>query len=140
MMKNRLSGAARAMHPGLAGYMTGNAIGMPEARHDGALVLVIDGLYRIFFRPAQHGDLVMEARLVDVPESTAARERMLTEVLEAAADRLLEHADMPTLSSNEDQLTLQQRIPQDAGPAEVEVALEQFTNAVVAWRSFLGVL
>ena len=127
-------------HAGLDQYLARNQLGGGEARADGATVLVYDERYRVYCRPAQHGDLVLESRLADVPEEAARCEGMLRQSLELAGERLEVAAEWPVLSEDGRTMRLQQRVAADARLEGVELALEAFTNATAAWRRRLGVL
>ncbi|MDB5840440.1 MAG: hypothetical protein JWQ23_2392 [Herminiimonas sp.] len=129
-----------ALHVGLAGYLSRNRFSGDDEREDGALVLVIDDQYRVFCHPAQHGDLVFEARLMVLPDSGQQVYEVLRQAMQYAAGRLAQFADTLVLSRDESTLLLQQRISADATGSEFEESLENFLNAIATWRRSLFVL
>ena len=131
---------AEMLHAGLSGYMSRLKLPAQKPRTDGALVLVVDSHYRIFCRPGPHGDLILESRLLRLPEKRLDADELIRECLLASWVRMTEHADVPTLSADESEIQLQQRVPADATTDEFEHALEQFTNSVADWRRIFRVL
>ncbi len=128
------------IHNGLAGYMARQSLGSPERRPDGAVVLVVDQRYRIFCHPAPFGDLVFECRVTELPVSPAAADEMIRECLLASFARMRDAADAPVLSDDGRTVMLQQRLAADASIDEFEQALQDFANALSAWRRLFRVL
>jgi hypothetical protein len=124
-------------HAGLSGYMMRNQIVPEAARSDGALVLMFDKKYRVYCRPAPRGDLVLEARLIEMPDEPAKTDALIKQALQVAGGRLYTDADALVLSDDESKLFLQQRIAADSSTDEFEIGLEQFVNAVAVWRQVL---
>lgn len=127
-------------HNGLAAYMARQNLGSPEPRLDGAVVILVDQRYRVFCRPAPHGDLVFECRVVDLPDAPAAADDMVRECLMASWAKLRESADVPVLSADGRTVMLQQRVAADASVNEFEQALEDYLNALAGWRRMFRVL
>ncbi len=128
------------LHSGLTGYMSRQKIAAQQTRTDDALVLTIDTRYRIFCRPGPHGDVVLESQLLQLPERRNEADEIIRECLLGSWVRMMEHADVPVLSNNENELLLQQRVTADATVDEFENALEQFTNSIADWRRIFRVL
>lgn len=128
------------LHSGLAGYMSRQKMAAQQTRTDDALVLTIDTRYRIFCRPGPHGDVVLESQLLQLPERRNEADEIIRECLLGSWVRMMEHADVPVLSNNENELLLQQRVTADATVDEFENALEQFTNSLADWRRIFRVL
>jgi hypothetical protein len=108
-------------HVALADYLQRNRISMESERSDGALVVVYDRQYRVYFYPAQHGDVVLEA-------------------LGMAMEYWDESAETLALAADERSLLLQRRVSEYATLSEFEQALEDFLNSLASWRRELFVL
>ena len=128
------------LHSGLSGFLRRKNFVPKQERVDGAIPLSIDNRYRIYCRPASHGDLVLEARLIDLPMQASDVDALIRECLLASWVRMHEHADVPVLSENETSIFLEQRIPADASIDEFEAALEKFTNSIADWRRIFRIL
>ena len=72
------------LHVGLAGYVERQHLEAPTNRIDGAVVLSFDGRYRIYCRPAPHGDVVLESKLADVPDKPGDAEDLIRTTLMAS--------------------------------------------------------
>ena len=128
------------LHSGLSGFLRRKNFVPKQERVDGAIPLSIDNRYRIYCRPAAHGDLVLEARLIDLPMQASDVDALIRECLLASWVRMHEHADVPVLSENETSIFLEQRISADASIDEFEAALEKFTNSIADWRRIFRIL
>lgn len=128
------------LHAGLAGYIERHQLAAPTDRIDGAVVLSFDGRYRIYCRPAPHGDLVFESKLADLPEKPVDAEDMMRTTLMASAVRMMTHADVPVLSRNGLVILLHQRIPADANVDELEGSLQNFVKSLAEWRRIFRIL
>ena len=127
-------------HAGLDEYLARNQLGGGEARNDGAVVLVFDEQYRVYCRPAQHGDVVLEIRLAEMPDEERRGDEIRVRALEFAGERMEAAAEVPVLSDDGRALLLQQRVASDARVEDFELALEGFMNAIGLWRRRLHVL
>ena len=127
-------------HAGLDAYLQRNGLSNGEARTDGATVLVFDERYRVYCRPAQQGDVVLEIRLTEMPDDERRGGDLLQQALEFMGERLDEASEAPALSEDGQVLLLQQRVPAHARIDDLERALESFINAVGTWRRRLCVL
>lgn len=128
------------LHGALAAYFDQYQLSTPLERIDGAVVLAVDGRYRIYCRPGPYGDVIFESALSDVPTNLREAEDFFRTTLMASMVRMATHADVPVLSSNEKVLLLQQRIPSDATLEEFEGSLENFINSLAEWRRIFRVL
>jgi hypothetical protein len=128
------------LHVGLAGYVERQHLESPPDRIDGAVVLSFDGRYRIYCRPAPHGDLVLESKLADVPDKPGDAEDLIRTTLMASAVRMMTHSDVPVLSKNGLIILLHQRIPADATVDELEGSLQNFVKSLAEWRRIFRIL
>lgn len=128
------------LHAGLSGFLERQQMTPPRERLDGAIVLTVDERYRIYCRPAPHGDLVLESRLLELPPRPGEADELIQRCLFASWMRVAEHADVPVLSADESQMLIQRRIPADATIDEFEAALEAFSNSLADWRRIFRVL
>lgn len=128
------------LHAGLAGFLERQQMVPQKERVDGAVVVTLDGRYRVFCRPAPHGDLVLESRLLDLPARPGEADELIQRCLFASWVRIAEHAEVPVLSEDETQILVQRRVPADASTDEFEGALEAFTNSLADWRRIFRVL
>jgi hypothetical protein len=130
----------KIFHAGLSSYFEIHNLQVSDVRSDCAIVLLIDKRYRIFCRPASHGDLVLESHLVNLPDDVYAADELISHALMGSWVRMRDHADIPVLSEDENEITLQQRVSIDATADEFEKALEEFTNSLVQWRRIFRIL
>lgn len=130
----------KRQHNGLSAFLDRKKINSGHRLTDGAIVLSLDKSYRVFCRPATHGDLVLESRLMQLPQNNKEADELIAHTLLGSWVRMQSHADIPVLSQDETEICLQQRISSDATVDEFENALEQFTNSISDWRRILRVL
>lgn len=128
------------IHSGLAGFLNRQNMSPDHSRLDGALILNIDKNYRIYCRPGPHGDLILESLLLQLPDRRDEADDVISECLMGSWVRMMEYADVPVLSQNENEIHLQQRVTADATVDEFERSLEQFTNSIADWRRIFRVL
>ena len=130
----------KIFHSGLSTYFERLNLQINEPRSDGAIVLLLDKRYRIFCRPASHGDLILESHLVNIPDDLFLANELISYALMGSWVRMRDHADVPVLSEDENEITLQQRVSNDATADEFEKALEEYTNSLAQWRRIFRVL
>ncbi len=128
------------IHVGLSGFLDRRGLTETSERLDGAIVITGDRSYRIYCRPAPHGDLVFESRLIQLPEVPADADDIIERCLLASWLRIATHSDVPVISEDGAHVLLQQRLPSDATVDEVEQSLERFVNSVADWRRVLRIL
>ena len=87
-------------HAGLDEYLARHRLTGGDPRTDGAVVLVFDDQYRVYCRPAQHGDLVFEIRVTEMPDEERRSDDLLYEALEFTGERLGEADEVPVLSDD----------------------------------------
>ena len=128
------------IHNGLAGYMERKNIKRPAERTDGAVVILVDRRYRVFCRPAPHGDLVLESQIVELPESPAEVDSTIRECLYASWVRMRDYPEVPALSEDGAAIVIQLRLPSDATVDEFEVALKSYVDSLADWRRIFRVV
>jgi hypothetical protein len=128
------------LHAGLAGFLDRRELTNLAERRDGAVVINADRSYRVYCRPAPHGDLVFESRLMLLPDGRSDADEVMRRCLLASWVRMGTHADVVVLADDGAQLLLQQRLPADATVDEVEQSLECFINSIADWRRVLRIL
>ncbi len=128
------------IHVGLSGFLDRRGLTETSERLDGAIVINGDRTHRIYCRPAPHGALVFESRLIQLPEIPADAEDVIQRCLLASWLRIGTHADVPVISEDGVHVLLQQCLPSDATVDEVELSLERFVNSVADWRRVLRIL
>ncbi len=128
------------IHNGLAGYLSRQGLRRQAERVDGAVVLVFDKRYRVYCRPAPHGDLVLECRVLELPTSAAEADDMIRECLLASWVRMREFPDIPALSDDGLAIVVQLRVQSDATIDEFEAALEAYVNSLADWRRIFRVI
>ncbi len=128
------------LHAGLSGFLERKQLSPQKERLDGAVVITLDDRYRIYCRPAPHGDLVLESRLLELPSRPGDVDELIQRCLYASWVRMGQHADVPVLSEDESEILIQRRLPADASIDEFEEALESFTNSLAEWRRIFRVL
>lgn len=127
-------------HVALMAYLQRNRIDADSERGDGAVVVVFDRQYRVCFHPAQHGDVVLEARLKVLPATAEQAASTLERALRLAPQRWDESAETLALAADERSLLLQRRVSEYATVSEFEQVLEDFVNSLADWRRELYVL
>ncbi len=128
------------IHNGLAGYLSRQQMRRQAERVDGAVVLVFDKRYRVYCRPAQQGDLVLESRLIELPSAVGDADALISECLFASWVRMREFSDVPALSEDGLAIVIQLRIPSDASIDEFEAALEVYLNSLADWRRIFKII
>jgi hypothetical protein len=128
------------LHNGLAGYLARHHLERQAERVDGAVALLFDRRYRVFCRPAPHGDLVLESRIIELPDDPEAADSLIRECLFASWVRMPDFSDVAALSDDGQAIVIQLRIPSDASINEVESALESYVNAMSDWRRIFRIV
>jgi hypothetical protein len=128
------------IHNGLAGYLSRQGLRQQAERVDGAVVLIFDKRYRVYCRPALHGDLVLECRIVDLPVDEREADDMIRECLYASWVRMQEYPDIPALSDDGLAIVVQLPVPSDSTINEFEAALEAYVNSLADWRRIFRIV
>ncbi len=128
------------IHAGLFGFLEKRGFALDAQRSDEAIVINSGRACRVYCRPAPHGDLVLESRLRQLPESPSEQNDLISQCLSFSWTRMGTHCDYPVLSESNNQLLLRQRLPSDATVDEVEKSLECFVRSIVDWRRILRIL
>ncbi len=129
-----------SVHAGLSGFLDRRGLDDASDRLDGAIVINLDRSFRVLCRPAPHGDLIFESRLLQLPDLLPDVDDILQRCLLASWLRMGTHADVPVISEDGAHVLLQQRLPSDATVDEVELSLERFVNSIADWRRVLRIL
>ncbi len=128
------------IHAGFASFLERRDLIPDKHRIDGAIVMTLDRAFRIYCRPAPHGDLVFESRILQLPSSPQDEEDLIRRCLLASWVRIGTHADVPVVSDDGNYLLLHQRLPSDATVDEVEQSLEHYVNSIADWRRIFRIL
>lgn len=128
------------VHNGLAGYLSRHGMRRQAERVDGAIVLIFDKRYRVYCRPASHGDIVLESRILELPSNAGEAESLIRECLFASWVRMRESSDIPALSEDGLAIVIQLRIPSDASIDEFEASLEVYVNSLSDWRRIFRIV
>ena len=131
------------MKPNLFGYWIDPTLSAYAARQgfdagvflaDGAMSLIYDGRYRLWFRVLPGGQIVMESVLMElrqIPPSTA--EDVMVRLLRYASSTARAYACGLVLDEASDRLLLQQIIPAPVSTASFEGDLAEFLNVLGFW-------
>jgi Tir chaperone protein (CesT) family len=129
-----------ALHVGLLGYLEEQKSGHVPRHHDGSLSLVFDSQYRVTCLTLAHGELLLESRIVPLPDDAVRRRSLLEMLLEQAGNRLEGHTERIAFAPGGQMLVLQQIVPARADRAQFGAMLDSFLNALAGWRRLAGVL
>lgn len=123
------------LHPVLLAYVRRHGLEPVQARSDGGLVVVVDGLYRVLLLPAPGACLALTSVLLELGVVREDRRGDCLSALAALAAGLMrDHPSGLVLDTGGDRLLLQQVrtvLPQ-ADWLEGEIA--EFVNALAFWR------
>lgn len=128
------------LHDGLRKYLAEFNTGGVPRNSDGSVSLIFDGQYRVTCLPLAYGDLLLEARILQLPDEARARRITMEALLEQAGSRLGKHTDRIAFAPGEQMLVLQQTVPAQADRAQFISVLDGFVNALAGWRRLAGVL
>ena len=127
-------------HDGLSKYLAERQAGKGCVSPDGSITLVFDGRYRVACLGMSNGELLLEARVCELPAGAAPRSSLLEALLLQSGRALERHGEWMTMTPDRQTLVLQQTLPVLATVMDVEVRLENFINALANWRRLAGVL
>ncbi|WP_302174049.1 hypothetical protein [uncultured Hydrogenophaga sp.] len=129
-------------HPALNAYLQRLQPRLPAARADrpgGTVVLVFREGLRVTFHPVGRGDLVLEARIMDLSERSPADVGALCKrALELAGQRPWHHVDGMAVSPDGSALQLHLWVPADCSVQGLEQQVDDFLSALTSWRSAMG--
>jgi hypothetical protein len=128
------------IHAGLARYLADQKTSQVPRNPDGSVSLIFDGQYRVTCLPFPHGDLLLEARIVQLPVDVQSRRTAMELLLEQAGDMLVSHTERIAFAPGGQMLVLQQIVPTQADRAQFDSMLDRFVNALAGWRRLAGVL
>ncbi len=128
------------LHENLRQYLAALKAGEPAQNADGSFSLIFDRQYRVTFLMLTHGDLLLDARVLQLPDEPHSRRTTLEMLLEQAGSRLEGHPEWIALAPGGQMLVLQQVVPAKADRAQFSASLDDFVNALAGWRRLVGVL
>ncbi|SMP44880.1 CesT family type III secretion system chaperone [Noviherbaspirillum suwonense] len=129
-----------ALHPELARYLAAEKADQASRSPDGSISMVFDAQYRVTCQVFAQGDLLLEARVLRLPDDEGSRTTTVEMLLEQAGQRLQDHAEWLALGSGGQILMLQQIVPAQADRIQFSNMLDSFVNALAGWRRLAGVL
>ena len=127
-------------HEGLVKYLADSRGGDGSVSPDGSITMVFDGRYRVACLTLSNGELLLEARICDLPIEALPRRALLEELLVQTGRRLERDAEWMSITKDRQTLVLQKTLPAQASLMDVERLLENFINALANWRRMAGVL
>jgi hypothetical protein len=129
----------RMVHAGLGKYLAENQAGKVPANPDGSVSLVFDRQYRVSCLTLAHGELLLEARIVQLPADTGDRRAAMEMLLQQAGSNLQSHSERIAFAPDGQMLVLQQIVPAQADRVQFGAMLDSFVNALAGWRRLAGV-
>nr|WP_314623059.1 CesT family type III secretion system chaperone [uncultured Noviherbaspirillum sp.] len=128
------------LHESLRQYLAALKAGEPAQNADGSFSLIFDSQYRVTFLTLAHGDLLLEARVFQLPDEPRSRRTTLEMLLAQAGSRLEGHPEWIALATGGRMLVLQQVLPAKTDRTQFSASLDDFVNALAGWRRLVGVL
>jgi hypothetical protein len=132
------------MNPALPGYLLDPTLSAFAARQglgasaflaDGAMCLIFDGRYRVWFRAMPGGQIVMESVLMDLTQiPPVAAQDVMVRLLRCASTTARMYAAGLALDAESDRLLLQAVIHSPDSVASFEGELAEFLNVLKFWR------
>ena len=113
-----------------------NGLPPPSPTSAGQLSVTIDRV-RVHLVTLRAGEVLVEARVRDLPAALAERSQMLQKALELSTARMSESAASPVVDAGASYLKLQVRISAQSTSDEFDKALSMIVNEVELWRGFL---
>lgn len=104
------------------------------ARLDGRFTLDIDQCGLVDLIPVANQWVVFDAMIGRVAPDANTKRKQITQVLARAASRILDSAEVVTLSEDEEQFRLQLYLDTALSPVDIEQAVEDYLNAIEQWR------
>lgn len=126
-----------AAHPALRAYALAHGIAPQDFRSGGRLTLTFDERHTLQARSASQGRLSLQADLLDLQEMPAgACEQVLTRMANQALAQFRQQATSLAVDEGRQQVCLQQVLPAQVQPEELEQALADFLVALEHWSVF----
>lgn len=111
-------------------------MGLPAPDQPSQLALTVDAA-RVHLRSIQAGQLMVEARVCDLPETPAVRSRLVERALQLSLARARKSLCHPAVDEDQSALWLQQRIEAPDDLQAVDQAVESLVNEIELWRQAL---
>lgn len=119
------------MHPGLSVFVQRRGVST-EFWRDSGLTLLVDGRYRLQFRPDINGRVALSARIAELPAEPGdtERDRWLERMTKVAAGLLRDSAATLCI---DDALYLQQSLAADLSAEDVGEEVGAFVDVLEFW-------
>lgn len=111
-------------------------MGLPAPQQADHLALTIDKA-RVHLRHIQSGQLMVEGRVCDLPETASVRSRLVERALQLSLARSRASLCHPAVDENQSALWLQQRIDAPDDLHALDQAVEDLVNEIELWRQAL---
>lgn len=111
-------------------------MGVPAPEQPNHLALTIDTA-RVHLRRIQGGQLMVEGRVCDLPETATVRSRLVERALQLSLARSRTSLCHPAVDEDQSALWLQQRIDAPDDLNAVDQAVEDLVNEIELWRRAL---
>ena len=123
------------VHPGLRDFMGRRGLPPESLRGNGRLALVIDGRYRLNFRPDIDGRLALSARVGPLPGERDSFEtgQWLERMMNTGAGMLRDHASTLSIDPQGYGLLLQQSLAAHLSGEQLDAEVAEFVNALQFW-------
>jgi hypothetical protein len=123
------------LHTGVKDFMTRRGISSSALRNDGRLSLTIDEKYRIHLRPVANGQLALQAKVMELPDTANSRaaDEVIEHLLNRSAGMLREYASTLCLEPQGQTVQLQALLAADTSCEQLEAEIAEFTNALDFW-------
>lgn len=108
----------------------------PSPTSAGQLSVTIDRV-RVHLVTLRANEVLVEARVRDLPATMAERSHMLRKSLELSTARMSESAAAPVVDPGASCLKLQTRVSTQSTPDQLDKAVSMIVNEVELWRGFL---
>ncbi len=117
-------------------WAAANGLKLPPAAPPGQLSLTIDRV-RVHLVTFRGGDILVEARVRDLPSAPVERDALLQKALALSTARMAEVAAGPVVDPTASFLKLQARVPAQSSTEELDKAVSVIVNEVEFWRGVL---
>lgn len=122
-------------HAGLRDFMARRGVPSESLRSNGRLTLVIDGHYRLTFRPDIDGRLALSARIGPLPGERDSFEtgQWLERMMNTGVGLLRDYASTLSVDPQGDGLLLQQSLAANLSGEQIDAEVAEFVNALQFW-------
>ncbi|NBS63073.1 MAG: hypothetical protein EBT33_01830 [Betaproteobacteria bacterium] len=117
-------------------WAAANGLKLPPTAPPDQLSLTIDRV-RVHLVTFRSGEILVEARVRDLPSAPAEQAALLRKALALSTARMAEVAAGPVVDPACSFLKLQARVPAQSGTEELDKAVSVIVNEVEFWRGVL---